>query len=155
MGYYKKDGTLLTKTALQALTSTVPAAAQVSFNQDVYQTYASGAGASGFEGATRLAFAQGEVVKQTDIDALFQTATFSSISPATGLAAGNTPVTIKGTNFSGASGATLGGVSLTSFKVVNDSTITGVSGAHAAGAVSLVIQDDAGNVTASNAYTST
>jgi hypothetical protein len=65
--------------------------------------------------------------------------TITSILPDSGYPAGGTAVTIIGTGFSGASGATVGGVALTSFVVVNDTTITGTAGAHAAGDADVVV----------------
>jgi len=63
----------------------------------------------------------------------------TSINPTSGSTAGGTNVTITGTGFTGATGATVGGVALTSFSVVNDTTITGTTGAHAAGAVNVAV----------------
>lgn len=152
MTYYSSAGTRLTKATMTNVTDPVANPdVLVEFTEDVYQSFTQDGG--GFEAASRLAFAQGEVRTQAEVDGLFKTATFTSITPTGGAAAGGTPVTIKGDNFSGASGATLGGTALTSFKVVNNTTITGTTGAHAAGAVALVVADDAGNLTANNAFT--
>lgn len=153
MTFYNAAGTRLTETTFDALTDDVTGEELVKFNADVYQSYTQGEGAGGFERASRLAFVTGEVVKQSMIDGLFETATIDTITPVGGAAAGGTPVVIKGNDFSGAAGATLGAVALTNFKVVDNNTITGTSGAHAAGAVSLVVQDDAGDVTKTTAFT--
>lgn len=64
--------------------------------------------------------------------------TVTSINPTSGSTAGGTPVTITGTNFTGATGATVGGVALTGV-TVNATTITGTTGAHAAGVVDVAI----------------
>ncbi|NDJ14901.1 MAG: hypothetical protein EBY17_27545 [Acidobacteriia bacterium] len=50
--------------------------------------------------------------------------TVSAISPSTGPGAGGQSVTLTGTNFTGATGVTLGGAPATSISVVNDTTIT-------------------------------
>lgn len=156
MTIYAADGTTkLSKTALLAKTTTVPATTAV-VNEDIYEAYNYDPYRDNFktfEGERRKLFAAGQVVRLSAIDDIYPTATFASIAPATGLAAGGTPVTIKGTHLAGATGATIGGVATTSFVVVNDTTITAVTGAHAAGAVNVVIADDAGNVTATNAFT--
>ena len=154
MTFYNSAGTRLTEAQVNALTATpsnLPVYRQ--FTADVYQAYTEGEGAGGFEKASRLAFVTGEVVPQSVIDALFKTATFTSITPVSGAAAGGTAFTLKGTDLSGSAGVTIGGVAVTSFKVVNDTTITGVSGAHAAGAVAVVLQDDGGDVSTSAAFT--
>lgn len=78
--------------------------------------------------------------------------TVSSISTDVGDTAGGVPVTITGTNFTGATGATIGGVAITSFLVVNATTITGVTGAHALGLVNVVVQHANGNGTLVNGY---
>jgi hypothetical protein len=156
MAILAADGTtVLTKTALLAKTTDVPVT-KATVNEDIYQTYnyrPYETHFKTFEGERKLLFKAGQVVDKSVIDDLYPTATFASIAPATGAAAGGTPVTIKGTHLSGASGATVGGVALTSFSVVNDTTIKGTTGAHAAGAVNVVIADDAGTVTATGAYT--
>lgn len=155
MTFYDESGTRLTETTFDALTDDVTGEELVKFNADVYQSYTQGEGAGGFERASRLAFVTGEVVKQSMIDGLFETATIDTITPATGPAAGGTPVVIKGSDFSGAAGFTLGAVALTNFKVVDNNTITGTTGAHAAGAVAGVVQDDAGDVTEAAFFTYT
>jgi hypothetical protein len=57
----------------------------------------------------------------------------TSVTPATGLAAGGTSVTISGNNFTGATGVTFGGTAATAIVVVNPTTITATSPAKAAG----------------------
>ncbi len=65
----------------------------------------------------------------------------TGISPSIGDTLGGEAITITGTGFTGATTASLGGAAMTSVVVVNDTTITGVSGARAAGA-NLIIQVD-------------
>lgn len=79
--------------------------------------------------------------------------TIDSVTPATGDAAGGTAITFEGSDFTGATGATLGGVAVTSFVVVDDSTATGVSGPHAAGAVTAAVTTPAGTGTKATAFT--
>jgi hypothetical protein len=100
-----------------------------------------------------LLFRKGQVVRKSEIDAAFPAATVTSLSPVTGLAAGGTAVTIKGTNLSAATGVTFGGVAATAVTVVDDKTVTCTTPAHAAGAVDVVVTDDSGTVTDAAAYT--
>ena len=151
MGYLDSDGTNLTKTELLAKTSVVTTDEYRVFNADIQQAYAP-EGQKG-ESLRRVAFRQGQVVKTADIDALFIAPVFSSITPASGPAAGGTKVTIKGSNLSGNQSVSIGGVAATGVVVVNDQTIVCTTGAHAAGAVNVVITDDAGSVTGTGAFT--
>lgn len=77
----------------------------------------------------------------------------ASIVPTSGAAAGGTPVTISGFGFTGATSATLGGAAVTAFTVVNDTTITGTSAVHVAGAVDVVVVHPDGNGTLVAGYT--
>jgi hypothetical protein len=72
-------------------------------------------------------------------------ATLTSLDPTTGPQAGGTVVTLTGSGFTGATGVTFGGTPGTVFTVVNDTTITVISPAGAAGTVDVVVVDDAGN----------
>ncbi len=65
--------------------------------------------------------------------------TVTVIAPISGTTAGGTPVTITGTNFTGATAVTIGGVAASPFTVVNSTTITTTTPAHAAGAVNVVV----------------
>lgn len=71
----------------------------------------------------------------------------TTVSPAGGLAAGGTNVTISGSGFTGATGVTFGGTAATSVVVVNSTTITCTAPAHAAGAVAVVVAHPNGNAT--------
>lgn len=79
------------------------------------------------------------------------TGTVTSISPSSGSVNGSQSVTIRGTGFTGAPSATVGGVLLTSFVVVSDTEITGVTGAHAPGAVDVDVTG-VGTLTAGYTY---
>lgn len=155
MAIVDANGNALTLATVQGYCTDVPSEYTVIAN-DVYESFnfpPYGSNFKTFDGERRLKWKAGQTVRKTDITDAYPTATFASISPATGAAAGGTPVTIKGTHLDGASGASLGGVALTSFHVVDDSTLTGTSGAHTAGAVSLVIHDDGGDITTASAFT--
>ena len=76
-----------------------------------------------------------------------------NISPSSGVAAGGTAITITGEGLTGSTAVSFGGVAATSVVVVSDSSITCVTGAHAAGAVNVVVTNPRGNVTVTNGYT--
>lgn len=84
--------------------------------------------------------------------------TVTSVSPATGLIAGGTSITITGTNFAaGASlGVSVGGVAATNVQVVSATKITAKTPAHAAGVANIVVTNGDGQTgTLSRAFTFT
>lgn len=77
----------------------------------------------------------------------------SSISPDIGDPAGGGLVrTLTGTGFTGTTGVTFGGDAATSVIVVNDTTITCLAPAHAAGLVDVVVTNPSGSDTLTNGY---
>lgn len=153
MSLVDSDGTPLSETALNNLTDDPPASATVRvMTADVWQRYTQ-EGTTRFEGAQRLLFREGQVVPQSAIDALFADATIDSVTPATGPAAGGTAVTIEGSNFGGVTAVTFGGTAATNVRVVDETTITCTTPAHAAGAVNVVVTDDSGTVTETGGFT--
>lgn len=151
MGYLDADGTSLTKAEVLAKTSVVTTREYRVFNEDIQQSYAP-ADQKG-ETLRRRAFSAGQVMETSEIEAYFRAPTFGGISPATGPAAGGTKVTITGTNLSGNQSVSIGGVPATNVVVLNQNTLVCTTGAHAAGAVDVVITDDGGTVTGTNAFT--
>lgn len=81
--------------------------------------------------------------------------TFTSITPSSGTHLGATPVTIVGTGFVAGTTVTVGGVALTSLSIVDSAHITGLTGAHAAAAVDVVVSNVNGTDTGAAAYTYT
>src|SRR5215475_3149636 len=80
-------------------------------------------------------------------------ATLNSVTPATGLAAGGTAVTLVGAAFTGSTSVTFGGVAATGFTVVSASQINCVTPAHATGAVNVVVLNPTANATLTNGFT--
>jgi IPT/TIG domain-containing protein/cysteine-rich secretory family protein len=68
----------------------------------------------------------------------------TGVSPMGGLPAGGTAVTITGSSFTGATAVKFGTSPATSFTVVNDTTITAVTPAHALGMVDVTVTTPAG-----------
>lgn len=102
----------------------------------------------------RLKFHAGQVLSQKDKDDAYKEPTIpGALSPATGPAAGGTVVTITGTNLTGSTGVTFGGTAGTAFEVVSDTQVKVTTPAKTAGAVAVVLQHPAGNVTKANAFT--
>jgi hypothetical protein len=81
--------------------------------------------------------------------------TVTGIAPSSGSTAGGTAVTITGTNFVSGATVAIGGVACTSVVVVDPTTITCVTGAHAAGAGDVVVIDTYGSGTLAAGFTYT
>ncbi len=79
--------------------------------------------------------------------------TITSLAASSGTASGGTGITVTGTNLTGATGLTFDGVAATSVNVVNSTTVTAVTPAHAAGAVDVVVTTGSGSGTKSSGFT--
>jgi hypothetical protein len=80
--------------------------------------------------------------------------TVTGVSPSSGSTTGGTSVTISGTGFQYYATVTIGGVAATGVSRVNSTTITAVTGAHAAGPVDVVVKNpDSQSGTKPNGYT--
>jgi formylglycine-generating enzyme required for sulfatase activity len=74
----------------------------------------------------------------------FAAPTISSVTPGFGPSAGGTPITITGTNFTGATSVKIGTASATQVTVVNPTTITAVTPAGAAGPKTVTVTTPGG-----------
>jgi|SRR5687768_11717593 len=153
MTFVKADGTVLNKTEMLALTTSESTETIRVFTDDVHQLVT--LDGAGFEQSDRLLFHDGQRVPESVINGLFETATATSITPATGPAAGGTVVVIDGTNLAGVEGVTFDGVAGTAFARVSDTRIQVTTPAGSAGTADVVIADDAGNVTKTAFFTYT
>jgi hypothetical protein len=82
--------------------------------------------------------------------------TVTAINPTSGSSSGGTAVTITGTGFLAGAAVTIGGTAATAVTVVNNTTITATTPAHAAGAVSITVTNpDAQSATLANGFTFT
>ncbi|MEV4240505.1 IPT/TIG domain-containing protein [Nocardia sp. NPDC049737] len=70
--------------------------------------------------------------------------TLTSISPASGSAAGGTTVVLTGTNLTGATAVSFGGTPATSFTVNSSTQITAMTPAHSAGTVAVTVTTPGG-----------
>ncbi|HEY7390861.1 MAG TPA: IPT/TIG domain-containing protein [Bryobacteraceae bacterium] len=96
---------------------------------------------------------------------VMQTVTFSagsptsptvrSVSPNSGTATGGTPVIINGTNFASGGTVTFGGIAATKMTVINSTTITATTPAHAAGAVTVSVSVGGQSASLANGFTYT
>lgn len=82
--------------------------------------------------------------------------TISGVSPATGPTTGGTSVQITGTNFATGATVSFGGTAASNVNVINSTSISAVTSAHAVGAVNVVVSNtDSGVGSAANAFTYT
>jgi hypothetical protein len=79
--------------------------------------------------------------------------TLTAVAPTSGTASGGTGFTLTGTGLTGATAVTFDGIQATAVNVVNATTVTGVTPAHAAGAVDVVIDTPQGTATLADGYT--
>lgn len=79
--------------------------------------------------------------------------TFTSVTPATGPAAGGTAVVLAGDNLGGSTGVTVGGAAATGFAVDSETRLRFTTPPGTAGARNVVILNVAGNTTAASAFT--
>ncbi|CAM5235734.1 IPT/TIG domain-containing protein [Streptomyces griseomycini] len=152
MGLYKEDGTRIKQSAFPA---TPASDTPMRVTEDVYETKPYGRGDGRPEGSRRhLLYQAGTVVPQSEIDRLFTpAATVSTITPATGPAAGGTTVTITGTRLDGVTAVNFGATPGTELKVVSATELRVKTPAGAAGAVNVVVAADSGNVTKTGGFT--
>ena len=80
--------------------------------------------------------------------------TVTGINPSSGTTAGGTSITISGTGFQSGASVSLGGTAATNISVVNSTSITAVTAAHAAGVVNVTVTNPGGQAgTLSNGFT--
>jgi outer membrane autotransporter protein len=79
--------------------------------------------------------------------------TVTAILPVSGPTGSGTAITISGTNFTGATAVTIGGVAATGIAIVNPTTITATTPAHAAGTVNVAVTTSGGTGTGTGLFT--
>jgi len=77
----------------------------------------------------------------------------TSLTPSNGPTTGGTEVIIRGSGFTGATGVTIGGVTVTEFEVLDDGTIRVVVPPGPLGPADVVVQHPFGDATAADAFT--
>jgi len=84
---------------------------------------------------------------------IFSALSVNTLNRVSGLTSGGSPVTLSGNAFAAGATVTFGGTPATSVQVLNATTITAVTPAHATGAVSVVVTNPGGAAaTKSNAF---
>ncbi len=77
--------------------------------------------------------------KSANVNVILPTVTVTSVSPANGVAAGGTPVTINGSGFASGAGVAFGGIAATNVVVVSSSQITANTPVHSAVSVNVAV----------------
>ncbi|MFD7830697.1 IPT/TIG domain-containing protein [Streptomyces sp. MJM8645] len=151
MGLYTVGGARITKAGFPA---TPVQDRMMTVTERIYATRRYAEGDRKPEGAIRtIAFQPGAQIRESDIAKLFPPPTITSVLPSGGPAAGGTVVTITGTNLDGTSAVTFGGTAGTGLTIVSDTVVKVTVPAKAAGAVDIVLTDDAGTVTKTSGFT--
>lgn len=153
MTIYRAGNVQADKTTVTGLTTAVPVTDPlVKVNEHLWESVP-GAGTTFPPKRRRLKFRAGQIVRQSEVDACFPTPTIDTINPATGVVAGNTPVTIRGSEFQPGTTVMFGGTTATNITIVNETMITCRTPAKTAGAYAVAVSNDSTTVTKTNAYT--
>lgn len=150
---YRANGTQINKTQAQALATAVPVTDPlVRITEHLYE----GVRPDGTDyppKRRRLKFRTGQIIPTSALNACFPAPAIKTISPATGPAAGNSLVTIKGSNFTPGSTVTFGGTAATSITVEDEGTITCRTPARSAGAADVAVTNDSATAAATGGFT--
>lgn len=154
MSLRKGNGQPLTQSQFAALApndSAPPATA--TFTENVYEDFVLPGTKN--KAGRRLKYRKGQTIPSSLRDvAQYPTPTVPGVLvPATGGIAGGTVVTFTGTNLLDVTGVTFGGTASTDVKVISATKVTAKAPAHAAGAVTVVIQHPAGDISKATAFT--
>ncbi|MER7759462.1 IPT/TIG domain-containing protein [Streptomyces sp. NPDC097619] len=158
MGLYNAAGARITKTGFPATPVSDPL---LRVTADVYATRTHDEGTRPFdsrdavpEGSIKtLKYKAGAILRQSQVDALFPPATVAAVSPATGPAAGGTVVTITGSNLDGVDSVKFGATAGTNLRVFSSGRLQVTTPAGSAGAVNVIVGDEAGAVTKTAGFT--
>jgi formylglycine-generating enzyme required for sulfatase activity len=110
---------------------------------------------AGAEGAKPVAITTpvGTAALPSGFNYVAEAPTLASVSPNLGGTTGGTTITLTGTNLGGTTSVTVGGAAVTSFTVVNDTTVTALTPGGAAGAQAVAITTFGGTATLTAAFT--
>jgi hypothetical protein len=135
------------------------AASAATYKVNVWSTGTIAAGVHKFSIVWNTGNAAGKYITLDRVDVLgslvYPAPTITSLSPASGVLAGGTSVTINGTGFAGLSGAsavTFGGVNATTYTVNSATKITAAAPAHAAGTVPVQVTTAIGSASSNFTY---
>lgn len=108
------------------------------------------------EGTIRtLKLRAGAVMRESELDLLFQQAKVAQVVPGQGPAAGGTVVTIKGTGLDGVTAVSFDGAAGTNLNVVSSTEVRVTTPAGVAGPADVQVTDDGGPVTLPGGFTYT
>lgn len=151
MGLFLQNGTRVTKASVATTNDPDPL---VRLNNDLFQTRSYGRNDKKPEGSVYTLFRKaGTVMRRSELDALFPSASVAGIAPATGPAAGGTVVTITGAELDGVTSVTFDGTPGTALTVVSAREIRVTTPAGVAGPADIAVVDDGGTVIDTSAYT--
>lgn len=94
----------------------------------------------------------GSNVTNVDVSCSASTPSITGVTPSSGSSSGGTLVTITGSNFTGVTDITFGGIPAAGSTVLNDTTLEAFAPAHSIGAVDITVTNPAGSATATNGF---
>lgn len=140
MGLFRADGTRVTRATVANAPADDPL---VEVTEDLYEKRSYGRNDPKPEGSIHtLKLRAGAVMRESELDNMFQAATINSIAPAQGPAAGGTVVSIRGVGLDGVTGVTFDGAAGTGLNVVSSEEVQVTTPAGAAGPADVVVTDD-------------
>ena len=153
MGLFRENGQRITKNNIATTDADDPL---VEITEDVYERRSYGHNDPHPDGTIHTQkWKAGKVLRQSEVDALFQGARVASIQPAQGPAAGGTKVTVKGERLDGVSAVKFDGANGTGLKIAGDYELSVTAPAGAAGPADVVLVNDGDDATAPAGFTYT
>ena len=156
MGVFNAAGTRLSKSSALALTAADTTDPFLVATADLYDSVFTGQQDASADGnVRRLLLKAGRRIATSQFNLLFPFATLDTFAPSAAIpAAGGSTVVITGTYLDGITAITIGGTAATSFVVSQAGKVLSmVVPAKTAGTYNVVVTDDSGTVTATNALT--
>lgn len=156
MGVFNAAGSRLSKSAALALFTADNSNPPLIATADLYESVHTGREDLDPDGSERrLLVRNGQVISTAEFNKLFPTPTVDTIAPSAALpVAGGTTVTVTGALLDGITAVSVGGTAATSVVYSQaGKKLTFATPAKTAGTYSVVLTDDSGSVTLTNALT--
>ena len=151
MGLFRANGQRVTRANVANAAADDPL---VEVTEDLYEKRSYGRNDPKAEGSIHtLKMRAGQVMRESELDALFPGAQVESIAPAQGAAAGGTVVTIRGNYLDGVTAVRFDGANATNLQHTDDRELRVTTPAGAAGPADVVLVSDGPDANRPAAFT--